>query len=206
MATASRSTGSRTPPAPVYVHAKVCIVDDTWATIGSDNFNRRSWTHDSELTAAVLDDTRDPRAPRDPGGLGDGARTYARELRLQLIREHLDRRDDDGLVDPLEAFAELRRSATALQAWYDDDRVGPRPPGRLRPLVDPALSTTTKRWATQAYHRLYDPDGRPRALRRRSIDGVMRGGRGTSSARGRARRRPAGSEVRCHGAFRTLPR
>ena len=147
---------------PVYVHAKICIVDDTWATIGSDNFNRRSWTHDSELTAAVLDDTRDPRTPRDPGGLGDGARTYARELRLQLIREHLDRRDDDGLVDPLEAFHELRRSATALQAWYDDDRVGPRPPGQLRPLVDPALPTTTKRWATQAYHRLYDPDGRPR--------------------------------------------
>lgn len=152
---------------PVYVHAKICIIDDTWATIGSDNFNRRSWTHDSELTAAVLDDARDPRTPRDPGGLGDGARTYARDLRLQLMREHLERRDDDGLIDPLEAFAELGRSATALQAWYDDDRVGPRPPGRLRPLVDPPLSTATRRWATLAYHHLYDPDGRPRAMRRR---------------------------------------
>jgi phosphatidylserine/phosphatidylglycerophosphate/cardiolipin synthase-like enzyme len=40
---------------PVYVHAKVCIVDDTWMTCGSDNFNRRSWTHDSELTCAVMD-------------------------------------------------------------------------------------------------------------------------------------------------------
>jgi phosphatidylserine/phosphatidylglycerophosphate/cardiolipin synthase-like enzyme len=37
---------------PVYVHAKVCVVDDTWAIIGSDNFNRRSWTHDSELSWA----------------------------------------------------------------------------------------------------------------------------------------------------------
>ena len=27
---------------PVYVHAKVCVMDDCWATIGSDNFNRRS--------------------------------------------------------------------------------------------------------------------------------------------------------------------
>ena len=35
---------------PVYVHAKVCVIDDTWASTGSDNFNRRSWTHDSELT------------------------------------------------------------------------------------------------------------------------------------------------------------
>ena len=32
---------------PVYVHAKACLVDDTWATIGSDNLNRRSWTRDS---------------------------------------------------------------------------------------------------------------------------------------------------------------
>ena len=40
---------------PVYVHAKCCVVDDIWSTIGSDNFNRRSWTHDSELSAVVLD-------------------------------------------------------------------------------------------------------------------------------------------------------
>jgi phosphatidylserine/phosphatidylglycerophosphate/cardiolipin synthase-like enzyme len=37
---------------PVYVHAKVCVVDDTWAIVGSDNFNRRSWTHDSRDSAA----------------------------------------------------------------------------------------------------------------------------------------------------------
>ena len=40
---------------PIYVHAKVCVVDDTWAIVGSDNFNRRSWTHDSELSCAVID-------------------------------------------------------------------------------------------------------------------------------------------------------
>jgi phosphatidylserine/phosphatidylglycerophosphate/cardiolipin synthase-like enzyme len=49
---------------PVYVHAKTCIVDDVWASVGSDNFNRRSWTHDSELSCAVLDDTPDLRDPR----------------------------------------------------------------------------------------------------------------------------------------------
>ena len=38
---------------PVYVHAKAVIVDDVWAMIGSDNLNRRSWTHDSELSIAV---------------------------------------------------------------------------------------------------------------------------------------------------------
>ncbi len=44
---------------PLYVHAKTCVVDDTWATIGSDNFNRRSWTHDSELSVVVLDPADD---------------------------------------------------------------------------------------------------------------------------------------------------
>jgi phosphatidylserine/phosphatidylglycerophosphate/cardiolipin synthase-like enzyme len=151
---------------PVYVHAKVCIVDDTWAVVGSDNFNRRSWTHDSELSAAVLDDVRDPREPRDPGGLGDGARAYARDLRLRLVREHLDR--DDGLVDPVEAFEAMRDAAAALQGWHDGGRAGPRPPGRLRPLRDPALSPATVRWATVLYRTLYDPDGRPRTLRRRN--------------------------------------
>ena len=89
---------------PVYVHAKVCVIDDVWASVGSDNFNRRSWTHDSELSCAVIDDTRDDRSPPDPGGLGDGARLFARDLRLRLLREHLDRAadgsEDDGLVDP----------------------------------------------------------------------------------------------------------
>jgi phosphatidylserine/phosphatidylglycerophosphate/cardiolipin synthase-like enzyme len=152
---------------PVYVHAKVCVVDDVWAVVGSDNFNRRSWTHDSELSAAVLDGTRDPREPRDPGGLGDGARVYARDLRLRLMREHLDLHAADALLDPAAAFAELRRSADALEAWHRGDRTGPRPPGRLRPLVDPDLSRTTRRWATVLYRWIYDPDGRPAALRRR---------------------------------------
>src|ERR1700681_1865135 len=59
---------------PVYVHAKVCVIDDVWAAVGSDNFNRRSWTHDSEVSCAVLDEARDSREPRDPAGLGDSAR------------------------------------------------------------------------------------------------------------------------------------
>jgi phosphatidylserine/phosphatidylglycerophosphate/cardiolipin synthase-like enzyme len=145
----------------VYVHAKVCIVDDVWATIGSDNFNRRSWTHDSELSAAILDTRRDEREPRDPGGLGDGARTFARDLRLQLWREHLDRDSDEGLLDPAEAVEAVRSTVDALEAWHAGGQSGPRPPGRLRlhSVAYPPL--WTRPLAAAAYRGLVDPDGRP---------------------------------------------
>ncbi|WP_369132448.1 phospholipase D family protein [Modestobacter sp. I12A-02662] len=155
---------------PVYVHAKVCVVDDVWASVGSDNFNRRSWTHDSELSSAVLDTTLDPREPRDPAGTGDGARTFARDLRLRLAREHLDRAPDgsadDDLLDPDDFVAAVERSAEQLQAWHDGDRVGPRPPGRLRPHRTEELSRVTRLWAAPVYRLSVDPDGRPFRLRR----------------------------------------
>ncbi|WP_298461912.1 phospholipase D family protein [uncultured Cellulomonas sp.] len=150
---------------PVYVHAKVCVVDDVWATVGSDNFNRRSWTHDSELSAAVVDDARDPREPRDPGGLGDGARRFARDLRLELMREHLDLDDDADLVDPLAAVDALRRSAEALDAWHDAGRVGPRPPGRLRSHTVHYPPRWQRAVAGLAYRTVVDPDGRPPRLK-----------------------------------------
>ncbi len=40
---------------PIYVHAKVGIVDDRWATIGSANLNSRGMSHDAEINVAVLD-------------------------------------------------------------------------------------------------------------------------------------------------------
>ena len=154
---------------PVYMHAKVRVVDDVWASVGSDNLNRRSWTHDSEVACAVLDDTRDPREPSDPAGLGDGARRYARDLRLTLAREHLSRATDGsqdaGLLDPDEFVRTLNDYADRLEAWHRGGRRGPRPPGRLRPHSHLEVSRLTELWAVPAYHVLYDPDGRPRPLR-----------------------------------------
>jgi phosphatidylserine/phosphatidylglycerophosphate/cardiolipin synthase-like enzyme len=133
---------------PVYVHAKVCVVDDLWACVGSDNFNRRSWTHDSELSCAVLDDT--------------GA--FARDLRLRLMREHLDRAadgsEDGGLDDPDVAVREMVAAAETLEAWHASGRNGPRPPGRLRPHKPERLGLFTRLWAAPAYRMFYDPDGR----------------------------------------------
>ena len=133
---------------PVYVHSKLCVVDDTWACVGSANLNRRSWTHDSELSCAVV----------DPDGV------FARDLRLRLLREHLDRAadgsEDDGLADPFTAVSEILASAKALEAWHASGCEGARPPGRLRPHEVEQVGPLTRLWAEPAYRLIYDPDGR----------------------------------------------
>jgi phosphatidylserine/phosphatidylglycerophosphate/cardiolipin synthase-like enzyme len=152
---------------PIYVHAKVCVVDDVWATVGSDNMNRRSWTHDSELSCAVLDSRRDGRSPTDPGGMGDGARVFARELRLELWREHLGHDVADAeLLDPSQGFETLQRAALARDAWHERGRKGPPPPGRLRMHVTEPVRPWAAWWAAPAYRILVDPDGRPGKLKR----------------------------------------
>jgi phosphatidylserine/phosphatidylglycerophosphate/cardiolipin synthase-like enzyme len=153
---------------PIYVHAKGCVVDDVWASVGSDNVNLRSWTHDSELSCAVLDDRLDRREPRALDRFQDGARAFARDLRLALSREHLGRDcdDDADLIDPVRAFAAFTDAARHLQRWHDGGESGPRPPGRLRPYRTPRQSVLTRLWATPLYRTIYDPDARPRTLRR----------------------------------------
>jgi phosphatidylserine/phosphatidylglycerophosphate/cardiolipin synthase-like enzyme len=145
---------------PVYVHAKVCVIDDVWACVGSDNFNRRSWSHDSELSSVVLDED------------------YALDLRLTLAAEHLDRLGDvaeRGLretmadcVDPAGMYDAFAASAARLEAWHATGRVGERPPGRLRPLPVPRVSTLTRAWAQVLLDRVHDPDGRPARLHEES--------------------------------------
>ena len=156
---------------PIYVHAKVCVIDDVWASVGSDNVNRRSWTHDSELSCAVIDEQRDDRTPTDPAGLGDGARVFARDLRLTLGREHLGRKDgdDDDLVDPVSFFDAFAECAAELEQWHVDQAVGqagPRPQGQLRRHVDVRPSRFRQAWARPLFRAVYDPDGRPWRLRR----------------------------------------
>jgi len=156
---------------PVYVHAKISVIDDVWASVGSDNFNRRSWSHDSEISCAVIDGERDAREPVDPAGLGDGARKFARDLRLKLWREHLGRQDGDDadLLDPAEAVAKFRETALALDRWHLGGRRGERPPGYVRPHPRIQPSRTTRLWAEPLYRTVYDPDARTPDMRRRGM-------------------------------------
>ena len=152
---------------PIYVHAKICLVDDVWFTCGSDNFNRRSWTNDSELTCAVLDPERDEREPRDLSGSGDGARRLARELRLETWSEHLGLgRDAPELLDPAAAWGLWRDTAEALDAWHAGGRQGPRPRGQVRRHEPDPVTRAQRLWAEPLYRLVFDPDGRPRRLRR----------------------------------------
>jgi len=69
---ATREDGSEDP---IYVHAKVAIIDDEWATIGSANAMVRSFTDDTELNVTTWD------------------REVATRLRCELMAEHLDAAD-----------------------------------------------------------------------------------------------------------------
>ena len=122
---------------PVYVHAKVCVVDDTWLSCGSDNINRRSWTHDSELTVGVMD--LDGDLPRD--------------VRTALWSEHLGLPVDDPRLHDLAGAGALWR-----------ERAG-HPGGRLRPHVPARVSRLQQVWALPLYRTVFDPDGRPLSLR-----------------------------------------
>jgi phosphatidylserine/phosphatidylglycerophosphate/cardiolipin synthase-like enzyme len=132
---------------PIYVHAKVCIVDDQWLTCGSDNFNRRSWTNDSELTCAM--DSED----------------LARSLRSELWSEHLAVEDPE--LDPVAGFERWRQTAATLDAWHAGGCSGPRPAGRVRRHQPEPVGRRHQVWADWLARNLYDPDGRPRSMRRR---------------------------------------
>lgn len=143
---------------PIYVHAKVCVIDDVWATVGSDNLNRRSWTHDSELSCAVIDSQLDTRVPLDPGGLGDGSRKFARDLRLALWAEHLGRAPEDpALVDSTNVTALWRESALRS--------AGASSTSRVREHEAQPVPPVSRLWAEILYRLIFDPDGRPTRLR-----------------------------------------
>ncbi len=76
---------------PVYVHAKVGIVDDRWLVVGSANLNEHSLFNDSEACLITCDEA------------------IVRTARLRLWREHLRRDDVDG--EPHRVIDELWRPA-----------------------------------------------------------------------------------------------
>jgi phosphatidylserine/phosphatidylglycerophosphate/cardiolipin synthase-like enzyme len=82
----------------VYVHAKVCVIDDAWLTVGSANLNEHSLFNDTEVNV-VTDDA-----------------TLARDVRERLWSEHLA--EDCAGRDPIEVIDTLWRAALAAAKPY----------------------------------------------------------------------------------------
>src|SRR5205823_6253572 len=74
---------------PIYVHAKVAIVDDRWLTIGSANLNEHSLFNDTEMNVVA----HDPE--------------LARRTRQRLWAEHLELAPEQLPTDPIRAIDEL---------------------------------------------------------------------------------------------------
>lgn len=103
----------------VYIHAKVCIVDDRLAIIGSANINERSQRgdRDSEIAAVIRDtDMIDGYVDRmhnlsmahhcvsSMAGKPFKVGRFAHTLRVRLMREHLGVDVDAMYEDDLMAF------------------------------------------------------------------------------------------------------
>jgi phosphatidylserine/phosphatidylglycerophosphate/cardiolipin synthase-like enzyme len=78
-----RLGGGSTIGPTAYVHSKLLIVDDEAAFIGSANSNRRSWFHDSEIDAIIVD-------RNGSGGTAPGTRGWVRDFRCALWSQHLN--------------------------------------------------------------------------------------------------------------------
>ncbi len=78
---------------PVYVHSKLMLIDDEWATVGSANLHRYSMFGNSEMNAAIYS----PEA--------------VRSFRVALFEEHLEL-DTSGL-DDLTALRRFRQISKA---------------------------------------------------------------------------------------------
>ncbi len=187
-ATLRSRTGGRDDP--LYVHAKVGIVDDRWLTIGSANLNAHSLLNDTEMNV-VCDDPE-----------------LARATRLALWAEHLETevaaiagQSPQAVVDehfkPI-ATEQLRRRREGL---------APDPPAARAPRRLPAVPAAARTAAGTGRRRLISgaaaPTRTPAAPGRRCCGPGWR-----RSRAGRCRRRrpgPAGSR-RCSVARRWLPR
>jgi phosphatidylserine/phosphatidylglycerophosphate/cardiolipin synthase-like enzyme len=76
---------------PVYVHAKIAVVDDNWLTLGSANLNEHSLFNDTEVNVVTCD------------------AALARQTRLRLWSEHLESSLDDVSGDPTDVIDRLWR-------------------------------------------------------------------------------------------------
>ncbi len=82
---------------PIYVHAKVAIIDDLWSTVGSANLNNRGMRDDTEMNVATLD------------------AELAVGLRMMLLAEHVGLMGEDDLLTVSRHLGGQRQGQSADQ-------------------------------------------------------------------------------------------
>lgn len=93
---------------PIYVHAKVAIIDDEWVTAGSANLNGRGLATDTEMNVSTINPA------------------VARALRLRLWSEHLACPEDDLRdADPVALLRERWPACADEQRSIVKRRSGP---------------------------------------------------------------------------------
>jgi phosphatidylserine/phosphatidylglycerophosphate/cardiolipin synthase-like enzyme len=83
---------------PVYIHAKVGIVDDAWMTIGSANLNEHSLFNDTEMNVVTHD------------------ADLTRQTRLRLWAQHLQRPVNEVAADPIAVIDGVWKPTASEQA------------------------------------------------------------------------------------------
>jgi len=109
---------------PLYVHAKVGIVDDRWLTVGSANLNAHSLLNDTEMNVCTDD------------------RELARDTRLRLWAEHLDLEPDEIAEVPAHTVIDERWRPIASDQ-LERHRAGRPPTHHL--LALPGVSRRSRR-------------------------------------------------------------
>jgi phospholipase D1/2 len=132
---------------PIYVHAKIMIVDDWLLRVGSSNMNNRSMGYDTECDLALAAD-------------GDGHVAHAiRSFQARLLGEHLGTSPEHVSS----TVAEQRSLIAAIEMLSG--------PGRsLRPFDPPKINEAEKALAD---HEVLDPE-RPRSLWRALVRPSLR--------------------------------
>lgn len=157
----------------IYVHSKVIIVDDCYASIGSANFNARSLTNDTELQLGIVDTdlVETPIA-----GVPQKVCRFAHEVRRTLWAEHLQC-SEEMVRDPIAAIADL----WAHSPIAPSRRAHPHiiKPGLLNldPIAEYITTLITDRIAKVPFVRL-PAEINERAAVKLAVEVVLRGPRG----------------------------
>ncbi|KAH0831900.1 phospholipase D [Lanmaoa asiatica] len=141
----------------VYIHGKICLVDDRLAIIGSANINERSQRgdRDSELAAVIRDtDMIEGTMAGSPFKVG----RFAHTLRVRLMQEHVGI-DVDALTDEDYVSHEEESYRERTQEQWDPNAEQESPARQVTELVHerPLRTQTSEHAVAESLSKVFNP-------------------------------------------------